>query len=230
MKKTFSLSALALIATALILPMQAQAADRQISVKQKKFPTFTVDDSSQLDSANTNTDIAEAKPPKIGVKEFRVNDEEVKPQPATVDDQDIAQEESAPTPKKKKTLRFKVQDQPEQALSTPAQDEADDVAEAPAEQPSNLLNEKVKLVKKPRVESNDEQEDAAAPVDDTSEDVAADTTDTEEATDPNELRYYKLKKKHYAVQYQTEESYQPTTYNYQEPSDSGYSCHNNNGY
>lgn len=230
MKTTLSLSAaaLALIATALILPMQAQAADRQISVKQKKFPTFTVDDSSQQD--NGNTDTAEANPPKIGVKEFRVNDDEVKPQPAAVDDQDIAQEEPAPKPKKQKTLRFKVKDQSEQALSTPAQDEADDVAEAPAEQPSNLLNEKVKLVKKPRIESNDEQEEAAAPADDTSEDVAADTTETEEATDPNELRYYVLKKKHHAVQYQTEESYQPTTYTYQEPSYTGYSCHNNNGY
>ena len=105
MKTTLSLSAaaLALIATALILPMQAQAADRQISVKQKKFPTFTVDDSSQLDNANTNSDTAEAKPPKIGVKEFRVNDDEVKPQPAAVDDQDIAQEEPAPKPKKQKS-------------------------------------------------------------------------------------------------------------------------------
>ena len=232
MKTTLSLSAaaLALIATALILPMQAQAADRQISVKQKKFPTFTVDDSSKLDNAKTDT--AEASPPKIGVKEFRVNDDEVKPQPAAGNDQDTAEVEPAPKPKKQKTLRFKVKDQTEQALSTPAQDEAEDVAEAPAEQPSNLLNEKVKLVKKPRVESNDEQEEeAAAPADDTSEDVAADTTETEEATDPNELRYYVLKKKHHNVQYQTEENYEPTTYNYQEPSYTGYSCHNNsNGY
>jgi hypothetical protein len=220
MKTTLSLSAaaLALVATALILPMQAQAADRQISVNQKKFPTFTVDDSSQADVTNTTT--AEATPPKIGVKEFRVNDDEVKPRPAAVDEQDTAQDEPAPQPKKQKTLRFKVQDQSQQALSTAAQDEADDVAEAPAEQPSNLLSGKVKLVKKPRVENNDEQEDA-------SEDVAADTTDKEEATDPNELRYYVLKKKHH-VQYQEEESYQPTTYNYQEPSYIGYSCHNNN--
>jgi hypothetical protein len=229
MKTTLSLSAaaLALIATALILPMQAQAADRQISVKQKKFPTFTVDDSGQLDNANTDT--AEATPPKVKVQEFRVNDDEVKPLPASGNDQDTADVEAAPQPKKQKTLRFKVKDQSEQALSTPAQDEADDVAEAPADQPSNLLNEKVKLVKKPRVESNDEQEEAAAPVDDANDDVAADTTDTEEATDPNELRYYVLKKKHH-VQYQEEESYQPTTYNYQEPSYTGYSCHNNNGY
>lgn len=277
MKNALCLSAAALALFTIALPMQADAADRQISVKQKKFTTFTVDDSSQLDSIGKTADTAEANSPKIGVKEFRVDDskradanpQDVKPkafrvkdnqraegapkigkiQSVTVVDDDSAEVKPAPQPRKPKTLRFKVKDQSEQALSAPVQDETDETADVQSEESSNVLNQEVKLVKKPKIKvpavetdeeeeapADDQTEEAAAPEDDHSADIAADTN-AEEATDPNELRYYVLKKKHYN-QAKADYSYQEPTYTYQEPSYSGYqeptytgsSCHNDNNY
>jgi hypothetical protein len=221
MKTTLSLSALALIATALILPIQAQAADRQISVNEKKFPTLTADDSGQLGKLG---DTAEAAP--IDVTEDATASDDVQPTPRPKKPKtqrfevpETADAEPVRPPKKVKPFKFEVPEQPEQAQSNPAQDEADDVAEVPTEQPSNLRNERVKLLKTPRPQITDDQQ---------SEDIAV---GTEEANDPNELRYYVLNKKKHYVQYQDEEAYQPTTYTYQEPGYNAAPCHKSyNGY
>jgi hypothetical protein len=67
MKTSLSLAALALFATSLVMPMQAEAADRQISVNRKKLQTFTVntsaDDTIVVADANPS-DPQTTEPPK----------------------------------------------------------------------------------------------------------------------------------------------------------------------
>jgi hypothetical protein len=120
MKTTLSLAALALFATSLALPMQASAADRQISVNGKKLQTFTVNNSADDtvavadDNGNVAPKAADAAPAQnleFSVKnddqpaEFKVgNDEE-----AVVKVAEIAPDEPVA---KIKPKAFRVQEKP----------------------------------------------------------------------------------------------------------------------
>jgi hypothetical protein len=201
MKNALSLTALALLATALVAPMQADAANRQITVNGKKLdnvPTFTVNDSQDAevadatpeapqvvpkafrvddkpgarDEANNedNTDAPVITPKKPVTKRFRVEDKQEVADEASVDNPPEI------TPKKNKTFRFRVEDQSDAAAAAPGLDTEDDVASSDNDRPASLLNEEVKLVKKPRpapVESQDDE--AATDETDHSADIAADS-------------------------------------------------------
>ncbi len=246
MKSTLSFTALALLATGLIMPMQADAANRQISVKGK-IQTFTVNN-----DAPAGADVADATPdapqPKVTPKFFRVNDKpasaeiadatEDAPQPKVtpkafrVDDKPAASEEASNddtpviAPKKNKTFRFRVEDQSEQAAA--AVDSEDDVASSDNDRPANLLNEKVKLVKKVRpapVESNDDEtttddtDHSAEIAADAGEDVTAEALDEPALNQPgegkNRMYYYASKQKSYEqVQEDDYAQAEPVTYSY----------------
>jgi hypothetical protein len=262
MKNTLSLTALALLATALLAPMNANAADRQITVNPKKFPSFTVN----RDEA-PGVDVAEAapaeKPIKVSPKAFRVDDKPVqeandtpkfkpkkqKPVQFKVEDRPGVIEQAsddAPrfTPKpKNKTLRFRVEDQNDQAAAEPTRDDENEVAATDNDRPVNLLNEKVKLIKKVKpapVEADEEE----ATTDDTdhSADIAADTGEEEAVEAPVKrkaprLYYYASKQKTYEAHqdynFETpayEEDMHQDNYSYQDSGYTGSSCHQNLSY
>jgi hypothetical protein len=221
MKTTLSFTALALFTTSLLLPMQASAADRQISVNPKltKIEKFTVnkDEQQAVDVATTAPDEPKQK---VTPKAFRVDDN-----PVVTDE--ASNDETSDTPKPKKAFRFRVEDQSEQAAATPTQDDDEEVASSQDDRPANLPTQEVKLVKKQRpapVESNDEE----ATTDDTdhSADIAADTNDDVNADTSEEpvaapvgrekhrMYYYASKQNAYD---QTQDDYteaEPVTYSY----------------
>ena len=242
MKTTLSLTALGLLATSLLLPMQASAADRQISVNPKpsKIQTFTVenDDQQAVDVAATETDKAQQK---VTPKAFRVDDKPVVTEEAANED---ATDTPEIAPPKKKAFRFRVEDQSEQAAATPSQEEDQDVAVSEDDRPAKLLNEKVKLVKKQRpapIENNDDE--ATADETDHSAEIAGDTSD--ETVDAPVVRqkhrmYYYAKKQNSYEQAQDDYSEpEPVTYSYRHHNIESYqpryyagsSCRNSyNGY
>lgn len=251
MKTTLSFTALALLATALLAPMNANAADRQITVDKKKFQTFTVqrDEAPAVDVADANP--AE-KPIRVSPKAFRVDEAPVqvsnegagakpkKQRPAKfkVEDSFAVEEASIDTPKlqprKQKQLRFKVEDRPavieeasidtskftpkpkqnqkfkfevkdedeQAAVETPALDDENEVAATETDRPANLLNEKVKLVKKVRPAPVEAEEEATTEDTDNSADIAADTSEEEAVETPVKrksprLYYYASKQNSY---------------------------------
>jgi hypothetical protein len=238
MKTTLSLTALALFATTLIAPMQANAADRQISVNPKlsKIQTFTVDKDEQnaLEVATTTPDETEQK---VTPKAFRVDDK-----PVVTDE--ASNDETTETPKPKKAFRFRVEDQSEQAAATPTQNDDQDVATAQDDRPANQPTQEAKLVKKQRpapVESNDDE----STTDDTdhSADIAADTSDEPVAApvhrEKHRMYYYAAKQNSYEQVQEDDAEAEPVTYSYRhhyaqsyQPSYyAGSSCqHSYNGY
>jgi hypothetical protein len=202
MKTTLSFTALALLATALILPMQASAADRQISINPK-VKTFSVQTTPEVQAE----DVAEAAPSepqkKVVPKFFRVNDQPTATEVASSED-------PKPPTKRVKTQEFRVDDTSEQAAAAPTQDEADDVATTETDRPANQLNEKVKLVKK-----------VPAQIEDTSSEEA--TADTSDETDDEQVAEVKR-----PIIEDTSSTYEDAGY---EQGYRGSSCHNeNNGY
>jgi hypothetical protein len=250
MKTSLSFTALALLATGLIMPMQADAANRQISVNSK-LQSFTVNN-----DAPAGADVADATPTapksKVTPKFFRVNDKpagadiadttadapqpKVRPKFFRVDDKPAASEEASNddtpviTPKKKNTFRFRVEDKSEQAATAPAEVGDDDVASSDSERPANLLNEKVKLVKKVRpapVENNDDEattddtDHSAEIAADAGEDVTAEASDEPAVKQPgegkNRMYYYASKQKSYEqIQDDDYAEAEPATYSYRQ--------------
>ncbi len=293
MKTTLSFTALALLATALLAPMNANAADRQITVDKKKFQTFTVD----RDEAPA-VDVADAKPAdapiRVSPKAFRVDEAPVqvtnegagakpkKQRPAKfkVEDSFAVEEASIETPKlqprKQKQLRFKVEDRPavieeasnetpvftpkpkknttfkfqvkdedeQAAVETPALEDTNDVAETETDAPANLLNEKVKLVKKVKPAPVETEEEATTEDSDEGADIAADTSDEEAVETPvkrkaPKLYYYASKQKtheahqdyEFEVPAYNEDMHQDNdSYNYQDSAYTGSSCNQNLSY
>ncbi len=240
--------ALLLFATPLVLSITAHAADRQISVNPKDFPTFTVnnDTAPGADVATTNPG---APPVKVTPKAFRVDDKPAVTEEAAIED---AKPPVKIPRKKEDSFRFRIEDRSQQAVSEPALDDGEDVALAPAERPANLLNEKIKLVKKPEPvqpddeattdESKSDDSDHSAEISgDANEEPAADTAEAPalESVAPSKHRmyYYASKQKSYEQSHADDASVEPEYSDYQQSSEptyydySGASCnHSYNGY
>ncbi len=239
----------ALVLFATTSSFQATAADRQITVNPKDFPTFTVnkDTDKPADVAQTEPggQPKEKKPLKPVFK--------VKDAAPAVEQASSQQDDDTPaiTPEKKGAKSFKVEPASEQAATTPdAEDDDEEVATSPAPRPAKLLNDQAKLVKKPAkapVEADEEatadeteQDDAiAADKPEATNDDVADTAEEPEAAPVKRKKprtyYYASKQKSYEkihgdddeVELEPaysghQQSYQPTYYDY-----SGANCHQN---
>jgi hypothetical protein len=240
--------ALLLFATPLVLAITARAADRQITVNPKNFPTFTVNNDSEP-AADVATTAPDAPPAKVTPKAFRVDDKPVLTEDASSED---AKPPVKFPRKKEDSFRFRVEDRSQQAVAEPTQDDDEDVAPPPAARPANLLNETVKLVKKPAaIQPADEATPDAANTDDSdhsaeisadsNEEPVSDTADepAAESVAPSKHRmyYYASKQKSYEQSHADDETVDtgygdnqqlsaPTYYDY-----SGASCnHSYNGY
>jgi hypothetical protein len=231
MKTTLSFTALALLATSLIMPMQASAADRQITVNSK-IQSFSVEKTADTQDVEV-ADVAPTEPQKkVSPRFFRVNDQ---PEATQVSSNDDNNNEPKFTPKKKKSFRFQVEKPAPQSAAIPAEDDDSEVASSEDDRPANLLNEKVKLVKKapaPQIE-----DDAAINEDSDNEAIAADqpktaapAEDAETESDDDALVAQMVaevkRRKHHVV---VEDNYQYDDAGY-EQSYSGSSCHNTNSY
>lgn len=244
MKTNLSLTVLALFATSLMLPMQANAAERQISVNPKlsKIQSFTVDKDEQqaVEVAATNPDEPRQK---VTPKAFRVDEK-----PVVIEEASDETNVDAPKlkPRKKNTLRFRVEDQSEQASAAPTQDDDQDVASSQEDRPAILLKDRVKLSKnapavtedEPTTDDADHSADIAADTSAPEEETLADTTE-EPVAEPvirnkHRVYYYASKQKFYD-QYQQDDyasaqsSYVQDDYAYQQAY-TGSSCHQNNNY
>lgn len=231
---TTASAALVLFATTLIMPMQANAADRQISVeaKTKNFKAFKVQDTNQ---ENEVASVEEQQPPKrVTAKSFRV-DEAANDQP-TSNEEVVTEANTEPkfTPKKPRKpfpKQFRVPAESDQADTTPADDEV--TTPAPKKLPTKILTKKIKIVEQAPVEN---EEETAAAEEDKLDAIAADQP--EEATAEAEAdvqaeeepvivkKVAKLKQRKAYIEYQDIED----DYGYQEQSYNGSSCHNNNNY
>jgi hypothetical protein len=244
MKTTLNLTtagaALVLFASTLVMPMQANAADRQISINPRldKIKTFTVQtddkETAGVDLASTSPEIP-TKPVKT--QEFRVNDD---------DTAEVEQVKPPSQPKQPNSKRFKVDDSSEQAAQEPVVQQPtfdnEDADEPPvSSRPAKILTQKVK----PAPVETEEGSDVTEEVD--NEVIAADQPEaTAEAATDDEAAMQKeyaelLRQKHEILlkrahqQYQDDgsyqDSYQPTYQQSYQTNYEGASCeHNNNGY
>jgi hypothetical protein len=193
MKTTLSLAALALFATSLVAPMQANAADRQISVNGKKLQTFTVNDRADDSAAVVEENLAEpqkasgAEPDKT--IEFSVKNDEQPAEFKVGNDEQAAIEVAAVTPEqpraKVKPKAFRVDPEPA------ANDEAsnDDNSGTPKFKPKNKKPVQFKFTVENPPEQNDEDNVASseterpakklrpAPVQNNDEEASRDETD-----------------------------------------------------
>jgi hypothetical protein len=237
MKSTLNLTtaavALVLFATTSIIMTPANAADRQITVNPKNFPTFTVnnDAGKPADVAITTPDQPQQK---ITPKAFRVDEK-----PATVEQAstESGNEQSKIKRTKEDSFRFRIEDKAQQAAETPVLDDEEDATASPSQRPSNLLNEQAKLVKKlrpaPAVDSEpvDSSQDATTEDTDNAADIAADqpetndeavaNTDDEVATpeiskNKHRTYYYASKQKSYEQSHEDDASTE-TVYNDEQP-------------
>jgi hypothetical protein len=239
MKTTLNLTtavvALSLFATASILSTAAEAADREISVNPKNFPTFTVNKDNEA-PAEVATKAPDEAPQAVKPKAFTVNE---KPEAK----EDVAADQAKPRPRvlREKPNARPVDDNVELAGTKPIIDDEQDAS------PANPLDENAKLIKKQPPEQGAPDDEATTDDGDHADEIAADKnqpdgadvadTTEEPVTEPIAPRkprtyYYAAKQKSYEQSHEHDDvmvepvadSYQhsdmPTYYDY-----SGASCH-----
>lgn len=177
MKTTLSLAALALFATSLVMPMQADAADRQISVNRKKLQTFTVnngaDDTTVVADSNPGEPQNTATPKVAGAEpdqtiEFKVKNDDQPAEFKVGNDEQAGVKVAEVTPEapvaKVKPKAFRVQEKP--AV----------IEDASNEDNSNTTQIKPNKAQEFRVSVEDEPEQAA-PSQDGEDEVASSETE-----------------------------------------------------
>ncbi len=245
MKTTLNLTtagaALVLFASTLVMPMQANAADRQISINPRldKIKTFTVQTDDKPAAGVEVASTSEEKPSRPGkIQEFRVNDDDIA---------EVEPVKPPSQPKQPNTKRFKVEDSSEQAAQEPTVQQPtfdDEDAEEPADvsRPAKLLTKKVKPAPVDAEEGSDvtdqvtEEAKNEAIASDQPEETAEAATDDDAALQQEYAEL--LRQKHEILlkrahqQYQDDgsyqDSYQPTYQQSYQTNYEGSSCHNNN--
>ena len=223
--------ALVLFATTSALSVSANAAERQISVNPKNFPTFTVN--SDKEPVTDESVTAPLEPAaKVTPKAFRVDEKPVVTEEASNEETDVPKK----IPRKKEdSFRFRIEDRSQQAASPSSQDDDGDVALAPVKRPATLLNDETNSddtdhSAEINADQNDENDEAVA---ETSEEPATQTV----APKKPRVYYYASKQKSYEQAHMNEVSDEPSDTDYQHSAEptyydyTGSSCnHSYNGY
>ena len=254
MKRSFSLAAassaaLVLIASALALPMQANAADRQI-VPTAKIKSFTVQDTAEAGATDVAANPEDAAPRRKKLKTFRVEEDsaeqanngggsKIKPKSFTVEDES-EQAEAAPTVKPKrpappKIQEFRVDEDTGEVADTPTvENEEEDVAAAePAPKPKKLKPAPVEDREEAAAEPDVSEEEQAAAIAGDQPEAAAEEPEVaaaeEDDGEPTILR--KISKVSKVKRYKHYQSYDGVQDDYAyQPSAYGSNCHQNYSY